>query len=89
MSFLAKLAKRTKEAAEAAANKAAEAYENARVDDVIREERYDICKACPHFVNLTTTCTQCGCFMAAKTYLAHASCPIGKWQPIKIVSKSN
>jgi hypothetical protein len=44
-----------------------------------RNNRLDICKACPEFVKLTTTCKQCGCFMAAKTKLAEASCPLGKW----------
>jgi hypothetical protein len=44
-----------------------------------RNNRLDICKACPEFVKLTTSCKKCGCFMAAKTKLAEASCPLGKW----------
>lgn len=45
-------------------------------------ERYEICKACPEFIKLTTQCKKCGCFMSAKTKLAQASCPIGKWGPL-------
>ena len=39
--------------------------------------RYEICKACPYYVSLR--CKKCGCFMAAKTKLKEATCPIGKW----------
>lgn len=41
--------------------------------------RYSICQACPEFISLTTQCKKCGCFMAAKTKLEKATCPIGKW----------
>jgi len=41
--------------------------------------RYNICKACPKFNNATKTCQECGCFMAAKTKLKHAKCPLNKW----------
>lgn len=41
--------------------------------------RYDICKACPELIRLTSQCKKCGCFMAAKTKLDLAVCPIGKW----------
>ena len=42
-------------------------------------DRYDICKSCTEFINLTKQCSQCGCFMAAKTRLNNAVCPLGKW----------
>jgi hypothetical protein len=42
-------------------------------------ERYSICLACPELISLTKQCKKCGCFMAAKTKLEKASCPIGKW----------
>jgi hypothetical protein len=48
-----------------------------------RNVRYDICKSCEHFVSLTNQCTECGCFMAAKTYLPFAECPVGKWNKVK------
>lgn len=42
-------------------------------------KRLDICKSCPEFFPLTTQCKQCGCFMAMKTKLEAAKCPIKKW----------
>ena len=48
-------------------------------DPVVAENRLAICKACPELIKLTTTCKKCGCFMAGKTKLIGASCPIGKW----------
>lgn len=46
--------------------------------DDVQKQRYSICEECPH-LTLAKTCTQCGCFMPAKTKLSHASCPIEKW----------
>ena len=43
------------------------------------DERYEICLSCDHFINLTKSCSKCGCFMTIKTKLEHASCPLGKW----------
>lgn len=48
-----------------------------------RNVRYDICKSCDHFVSLTNQCTECGCFMAAKTYLPFTECPVGKWNKVR------
>jgi hypothetical protein len=45
----------------------------------ISTARYEICKACPELINITKQCKQCGCFMAQKTKLPAASCPIHKW----------
>lgn len=43
------------------------------------KQRFDICQQCPELIKLTKQCKKCGCFMAAKTKLAHATCPLGKW----------
>jgi hypothetical protein len=43
------------------------------------EARYTLCVTCPFFQKITKTCLKCGCFMAAKTKLDSAKCPIGKW----------
>jgi hypothetical protein len=43
------------------------------------DKRYSICDFCPEFISLTKTCKKCGCFMAAKTRLKNATCPLGKW----------
>lgn len=42
-------------------------------------KRFDICKQCPELINITKQCKQCGCFMAVKTKLQSAVCPLGKW----------
>lgn len=41
--------------------------------------RYNMCLSCPELIQLTKTCKKCGCFMASKTKLKLAVCPIGKW----------
>jgi hypothetical protein len=49
------------------------------IEEDLAKERFSICKVCPELIKLTTQCKKCGCFMAAKTKLKTASCPIGKW----------
>jgi len=41
--------------------------------------RFEICKQCPELIKLTNQCKKCGCFMAVKTTLENARCPLGKW----------
>jgi hypothetical protein len=53
--------------------------QEARVSLDVLEERLQICSTCPQFIKATKQCKKCGCFMAAKTKLKMASCPIGKW----------
>jgi hypothetical protein len=48
-------------------------------DESLSKERYDICNSCPELIKLTKQCKKCGCFMAAKTKLQQATCPLGKW----------
>lgn len=43
------------------------------------ERRYDICNSCPELIDLTKQCKQCGCFMAMKTKMSKATCPLKKW----------
>lgn len=52
---------------------------NNYVEEDIAAERFEICKACPELIKLTKQCKKCGCFMAAKTKLIGAECPLGKW----------
>lgn len=57
-------------------------YLTDRVKPVTEKERavrYDTCLSCENFIKLTNQCTKCGCLMSAKTYLAFAECPVGKW----------
>lgn len=44
-----------------------------------RNIRLDKCKSCEHFLKLTASCKECGCFMKAKTWLSSAKCPVDKW----------
>lgn len=45
----------------------------------IREGRYKTCLGCERLFRPTRTCKECGCFMAMKTWLENAHCPLGKW----------
>lgn len=49
------------------------------VDDQVSNSRLLICSECPELIKLTMQCKRCGCFMAGKTKLEKATCPIGKW----------
>lgn len=48
----------------------------------IRDERFDICKGCDRLFKPTRTCKECGCFMALKTWLKDAHCPLHKWEAV-------
>lgn len=41
--------------------------------------RVRTCVSCEHLFRPTLTCRKCGCFMAVKTRLPSASCPLAKW----------
>ena len=44
-----------------------------------QRRRMALCHRCDEFIKITNQCKQCGCFMAAKTRLKYAECPLGKW----------
>jgi hypothetical protein len=48
-------------------------------DSNVSDSRFELCKTCPELIKLTSQCKKCGCFMAAKTKLKNAVCPLGKW----------
>jgi hypothetical protein len=50
-----------------------------RSTEEVAASRLEICKDCEFFRPKTQTCKKCGCFMAAKSMLFHARCPVGKW----------
>jgi hypothetical protein len=58
-----------------------------RAPEVISQGRMDICKGCPAYQPLMRRCSECGCVMPLKTLLANASCPQGKWMPVRGVPK--
>jgi hypothetical protein len=45
----------------------------------LADQRFEICKACPELIKLSKQCKKCGCFMAVKTKLQAATCPLEKW----------
>ncbi len=48
-------------------------------DTLTADHRLSICDQCPELIAKIRVCKKCGCFMAAKTRLADATCPLGKW----------
>ena len=62
---------------------AGQAIRHGKVSEVIRNERYETCKACPAFIEGSKRCSECGCFMEAKTWVGgdpKALCPLKKWE---------
>lgn len=59
-----------------------QAIANGKVSEEIRNERYETCKNCPFFVEDSKRCSECGCFMEAKTWIGgdpNTLCPKQKW----------
>ena len=62
---------------------AGQALRHGKVSSEVREERYDTCKACPAFNSDSKRCSECGCFMEAKTWVGgnpDMLCPLKKWE---------
>jgi hypothetical protein len=49
------------------------------VEEDISNARMEICNGCPKLIKFTKQCKECGCFMAVKTKLKLAACPLEKW----------
>jgi hypothetical protein len=63
-------------------NTGRQALVNGKVSPQIRKERYDICKSCEYFIEDSKRCSECGCFMEAKTWVGgnpDMLCPKQKW----------
>lgn len=61
---------------------AGQAILHGKVSAEIREERYQTCKGCPSFIEDSKRCSECGCFMQAKTWVGgdpDVLCPKRKW----------
>ena len=61
---------------------AAMGAQNGTVSPEIRNARYDTCKACPYFLADSKRCSECGCFMEAKTWIngdPDSLCPKQLW----------
>ena len=62
---------------------AAQGIMKGKVSKEIREARYETCKACPAFIEDSKRCSDCGCFMEAKTWIGgnpNMLCPRKKWE---------
>jgi hypothetical protein len=49
------------------------------VTDEIYNTRMSICNACDFLRKEDKRCTQCGCYMEAKSKFKKTYCPVGKW----------
>ena len=64
-------------------NAGRQALVNGKVDSQSREERMETCRQCPAFIEASKRCSECGCFMEAKTWIAgnpDMLCPLKKWK---------
>lgn len=64
-------------------NAGRQALFNGKVASAIREERMETCRQCPSFIEASKRCSDCGCFMEAKTWIAgnpDVLCPLKKWK---------
>ena len=64
------------------AKTAVQGMRHGAVSAEIREERFDTCKKCPFFMEESKRCSDCGCFMEAKTWVGgdpNMLCPQQKW----------
>lgn len=53
------------------------------VAEEVREQRYETCKSCPAFIADSKRCSECGCYMEAKTWVNARKdklCPLDKWK---------
>lgn len=54
--------------------------EDVLVSEEVYNTRIDICNNCEFFRKRDQRCSQCGCFMEAKTRFKKSRCPIHKWE---------
>jgi len=72
--------KRSEELLNGAAVRPTDLLDSANYADAeTAEQRYAMCLECPSLIKTTKQCKECGCFMALKTKLKQATCPLGKW----------
>ena len=64
-------------------NAGRQAIFNGKVASGVREERMETCRQCPSFIEASRRCSECGCFMEAKSWIAgnpDTLCPLKKWK---------
>lgn len=82
--MLDKLKNKMHEAAQTAKQQAQQKLQAVRVTSDIQAQRMSVCESCEYLYTPTTTCKKCGCFMSVKTWISMSSCPLNKWQAVKI-----
>jgi hypothetical protein len=50
-----------------------------KVEESVHDTRLGICSSCEFLFTPTNSCTKCGCFVRAKTWIPGAKCPLDKW----------
>lgn len=53
------------------------------VPEHVYAHRMSLCNTCEFFRHEDKRCTQCGCFMEAKTRFKKTYCPIHKWESVE------
>lgn len=43
------------------------------------KQRYQVCRQCENFINITKQCKKCYCFIPMKAQFEIFKCPEGKW----------
>ena len=64
-------------------NVVGQGLKHGKVSNQIREERMETCRQCPSFIKESKRCSECGCFMEAKSWVAgnpDTLCPLQKWE---------
>jgi hypothetical protein len=80
MSFSQFIKSKISQIKEDTAKIASNALDNKLEKDIkIRTIRINTCNNCDKLFKPTGTCMECGCFVAGKTWLKDAKCPLGKW----------
>jgi hypothetical protein len=49
-----------------------------KIDSDIRKIRMEVCLSCEKLEQVNC-CSECGCWMSAKTWIRDAKCPLDKW----------
>lgn len=50
-----------------------------RASQAERDSRLEVCNGCSSYIANQKRCSECGCFMEAKTWIKGATCPLGYW----------
>lgn len=50
-----------------------------KTQEELFNERMEICRACPFFIQDQERCGKCGCFLKVKAKWESSHCPIGNW----------